>query len=146
MCRSHIDHHCFISNIPQNIPCSAFSLPPTREKPRSSCPSSERWKAAMSAEGRPVKRWSLTGGKESETSANRRFLSCHRDLELDWALSLYAALFHCMANLAFKYHSAQSQGNLNNTLVGLYVVEYSAVSWHLWTISSLILNCDINEM
>lgn len=111
--KSHTDlmtitDHCI------TIPCSACTLPPSGDESRSSsCPSSERWKGAMSAEGRPVKRWSLTegGGEDSATSANRGFLSCHGDLELDRALSLYAALFHCMDDFAFKYHSSQSGGN-----------------------------------
>lgn len=60
--KSHTDlmtitDHCI------TIPCSACTLPPSGDESRSSsCPSSERWKGAMSAEGRPVKRWSLTEG------------------------------------------------------------------------------------
>lgn len=51
------------------------------------------------------------GGKDSVARANRGFHSCHRDLELDLTLSLYSVLFHCMLDLAFKYHSSQSWGN-----------------------------------
>lgn len=76
-------------------------LPSSQKEPRSSCCCCNgRWKAAMSAEARPGKRWSLVEGKESETSANRGFLSCHSDLRLDWALSLYSALLHCMYRLS----------------------------------------------
>lgn len=62
--KSHTDlmtitDHCI------TIPCSACTLPPSGDESRSSsCPSSKRWKGAMSAEGRPVKRWSLTEGGE----------------------------------------------------------------------------------
>lgn len=122
-----------------STPRSACTLPPNREEPRSSCPSSERWKAAMSAEDRPVKRRPLTGRKEAATSANRGFLSCRGDLELDWALSLYAALFYCMDGLAFKYHSSQHWGDqqLWWTYSKCGPVQCRK-RWHLWTISSLI--------
>lgn len=50
----------------------------------------------MSAEGRQQSDGFSQGGKESATSANRGFLSCHRDLELDRALPLCVGLFRCM--------------------------------------------------
>lgn len=63
------------------------------------------------------------GGKESVARANRGFLSCHRDLELDFAPSLYSVLFHSMLDLAFEYPKLEA---INKPLGGGILMQSSA--------------------
>ena len=106
--------------------------PMSGDQPRSSCPSSERWKAAMSAEGRPVKRWFLRGEGVSDQSQQRSpFMPQGSGAALS---SVSVSLYSLQVSLS-------PERGESTTLVDLCVVQqYSP----LWTISSLILNCDIN--